>query len=596
MLKLIIIDDEGRKTPVPLVRSEITLGRDEGNTIRLTERNVSRTHARVYRNGEGYRIEDRSRYGIRKNGRKIDADSAFDEGDVLLIGDYRLTIVDESKSVAEPTPDVAETNEMSRDALEAQRRARETAASMASGEADDYADADTEVANHSRLLCLSEPFVGSEFVFRADVLVIGTGSECDLIIDHPSIAAQHARFVREGDTYRVAALAANLVVLQNDSAPGEALRGNDVVRVGDLRFRFLAPGMPVQHVPLEAFDDEGEGAQKLPLVVIVLAAIVVALLVVVIALATGGRDEAPAVAEPEAEAAVAEPSEPEPSPGELRLDEGRAHMDEARWSEAVASFAAIPEEAQERQTADALRERAERELALADVLAEARTALADEQWSTALDRLGEIPANTWHGRQVQEEGLETRALDGYVDAALSASRDAQEAEDLEAALAVVEEAAERAPQDRGLINRIEQLRALQEAREAQAAAAARQAAARRNARPAPRASAPPAEPAAEPAAPSEPEAVINRRERASLLRQQAAREGVQQNFQEAIRLLESARELNPGDPQIDLMLFSNYRQIGNRSRAARAVQRYLQARPNDPRRQEYEEWLELNAP
>src|SRR6185503_15470220 len=47
VLKLIIEDDEGRKTVVPFVRDEITIGRQEGNTIRLTERNVSRRHARL---------------------------------------------------------------------------------------------------------------------------------------------------------------------------------------------------------------------------------------------------------------------------------------------------------------------------------------------------------------------------------------------------------------------------------------------------------------------------------------------------------------------------------------------------------------------
>ena len=40
-MKLIIEDDEGRKTVVPFARDEITIGRQEGNTIRLTERNVS---------------------------------------------------------------------------------------------------------------------------------------------------------------------------------------------------------------------------------------------------------------------------------------------------------------------------------------------------------------------------------------------------------------------------------------------------------------------------------------------------------------------------------------------------------------------------
>ena len=41
MFKLVIQDDEGKTTVVPLIRDEITNGRKEGNTIRLTERNVS---------------------------------------------------------------------------------------------------------------------------------------------------------------------------------------------------------------------------------------------------------------------------------------------------------------------------------------------------------------------------------------------------------------------------------------------------------------------------------------------------------------------------------------------------------------------------
>ena len=37
MFKLTIEDDEGKTTVVPLARDEITIGRLEGNTIRLTE-------------------------------------------------------------------------------------------------------------------------------------------------------------------------------------------------------------------------------------------------------------------------------------------------------------------------------------------------------------------------------------------------------------------------------------------------------------------------------------------------------------------------------------------------------------------------------
>ena len=45
MFKLVICDDEGKTTIVPLIRDEVTIGRREGNTIRLTDRNVSRNHA-----------------------------------------------------------------------------------------------------------------------------------------------------------------------------------------------------------------------------------------------------------------------------------------------------------------------------------------------------------------------------------------------------------------------------------------------------------------------------------------------------------------------------------------------------------------------
>ena len=58
MFKLTIEDDEGKTTVVPLARDEITIGRLEGNTIRLTERNVSRRHARLVRQNGAIYIED----------------------------------------------------------------------------------------------------------------------------------------------------------------------------------------------------------------------------------------------------------------------------------------------------------------------------------------------------------------------------------------------------------------------------------------------------------------------------------------------------------------------------------------------------------
>ena len=45
MWKLTIEDDQASKTVVHLVRDDYTIGRAEENTVRLTERNISRRHA-----------------------------------------------------------------------------------------------------------------------------------------------------------------------------------------------------------------------------------------------------------------------------------------------------------------------------------------------------------------------------------------------------------------------------------------------------------------------------------------------------------------------------------------------------------------------
>ena len=92
-MKLIIEDDEGRKTVVPLIRDEITIGRQDGNTIRLTERNVSRRHARLVKENGNVLIEDLGSYnGVRVNGEKISGPTKIKEGDLVEIGDYDLGI------------------------------------------------------------------------------------------------------------------------------------------------------------------------------------------------------------------------------------------------------------------------------------------------------------------------------------------------------------------------------------------------------------------------------------------------------------------------------------------------------------------------
>ncbi|MGH7297905.1 MAG: FHA domain-containing protein, partial [Polyangiaceae bacterium] len=105
MWKLVIEDDEGKRTSVPLTRDQYSVGRKEGNTIRLTERNVSREHARLFKkqaNGGGptdrgtFVLEDLTSYnGVFVNGLRITHAQDLSHGDLVQIGDYRIVLQDE---------------------------------------------------------------------------------------------------------------------------------------------------------------------------------------------------------------------------------------------------------------------------------------------------------------------------------------------------------------------------------------------------------------------------------------------------------------------------------------------------------------------
>src|SRR5687767_15653091 len=105
MFKLVIQDDEGKTTVVPLVRDEITIGRREGNTIRLTERNVSRRHAKLRKTNDAYLVEDLSSYnGVKVNGRRIGGEIVLKAGDQITIGDYQLALQVEEASTQPDAP------------------------------------------------------------------------------------------------------------------------------------------------------------------------------------------------------------------------------------------------------------------------------------------------------------------------------------------------------------------------------------------------------------------------------------------------------------------------------------------------------------
>lgn len=94
MLKL-KVDSETESVVIPIIREMITIGRKEGNAIRLTEKNVSRRHAKLIKFDKKVYIEDvGSSYGTFVNGDRIKGRTELRMGDMIRIGDYNLTLKD----------------------------------------------------------------------------------------------------------------------------------------------------------------------------------------------------------------------------------------------------------------------------------------------------------------------------------------------------------------------------------------------------------------------------------------------------------------------------------------------------------------------
>jgi pSer/pThr/pTyr-binding forkhead associated (FHA) protein len=268
MYKLIIEDDEGKTTVVPLIRDEITIGRKEGNTIRLTERNVSRRHAKLVKSNGSVFIEDLTSYnGIKVNGDRIAGRAPVNEGDRVQIGDYQLALkLDKaataaSGSHAAPVSGVAPTMPSAVPAAEMTEQKttpfiKENGAAPAAmldmaptvqtpilPTTVTTAPVSGQQEAPARLVVVSSNFAGQEFVLDKAAVVIGRTDENDVVINHRSISRHHAKIVREGGHYHIVDLqSANGVRVNGEEYGKVELRKGDHVDLGHVRLRFVAPG------------------------------------------------------------------------------------------------------------------------------------------------------------------------------------------------------------------------------------------------------------------------------------------------------------------------------------------------------------------
>jgi pSer/pThr/pTyr-binding forkhead associated (FHA) protein len=321
MFKLVIQDDEGKTTVVPLIRDEITIGRKEGNTIRLTERNVSRRHARILRNNGEVQIEDLGSYnGIRVNNARIAERVSLRISDQVQIGDYKLYLkaegveqVDDQRTMpieridsglpTEIMPAIAtgaQTSPVTVPAMPAQPPPQQqpipgtpapnrAAVSVAdtdpagrpvatAAQVANIAPALSQPVGYGKLVVVSSNFAGKEFDLTRPQMIVGRTDENDLVVNHRSISRNHAKVTRDPETgrYTISDLQSSNGVRVNGQDYGKVeLRRGDTVDLGHVRMRFVEPGEDFVFARDAVIADIPEGGGRKGLLVAIVLGVLV---------------------------------------------------------------------------------------------------------------------------------------------------------------------------------------------------------------------------------------------------------------------------------------------------------------------------------
>jgi pSer/pThr/pTyr-binding forkhead associated (FHA) protein len=393
-MKLIIEDDEGRKTVVPFVRDEITIGRQEGNTIRLTERNVSRRHARLLRQNGHILVEDLGSYnGIRINGDRIQGQVQINEGDLIQIGDYDLAVQREGQEAAQARPtdktqevephrtngaSNAPTIKMPEGATApALQAVADSGATLADepeeADPDDVTSAPAPIEDAAakkqstaiirmdqveqnrprqiaeldateapRLVVLNTELAGKEYACVRTELKVGRTDDNDIALDHRSLSRTHCKIVREdnGEWRVIDMQSANGLMVNGESYAQSALRNGDVLELGHVKLKFIGAGERFDAADVAATSG---GSSKAPMfVAIATVVIAVGAAAAWFALHRTPHVKPPPPAVDPVEVTQKNPAEPvkPPPPVELTPEQQRAQV-EAKLKEAQEKIDAL---------------------------------------------------------------------------------------------------------------------------------------------------------------------------------------------------------------------------------------------------------------
>ena len=409
MHKLLIEDDEGKTVAVPLIREEITIGRMEGNTIRLTEQNVSRRHARLMLRDSQLKIEDLGSYnGTKLNGNSLSAPATLKDGDVILIGDYRLGIKEDAQAVQPAAPTVAQSPVVATPVAEMMEGQPTIPVSSMLAQV-------AAMETKARLVVTGRVLGGQEFSLDRLSQVIGRTSENDIILNHKSISRHHAKIIREGKRFVIVDLeSANGIRVGGAEQERTELDPGDLIELGEVKLRFVVGDGPVMA------DGSGFFGDKRKVIGLVAGGAVALVLVMVFALS--GEKKPPVVIAPPPPTLPAVPPPPPPPPVvplEKLLAQAQSAAQLENWNEALTMVIKATTQEPGSTEAAVLRKAIEAEKEASERIATLTAALEKQSFEVVLEGVQAIPTDSRYRERA--ESLRKDATTGYIAAHLEAA-------------------------------------------------------------------------------------------------------------------------------------------------------------------------------
>jgi pSer/pThr/pTyr-binding forkhead associated (FHA) protein len=234
-----------KPTEVLLNEDSITLGRDTACQVVLAQQAVSRSHARISRDGALFFLEDLgSSYGTEVNGERLPKGEKrlLRNGDIIAIAQFDLTF--------DRIADVPKSEKADKTSFVARQVVKDVMRGLGSNE-----------GPYFRIM--SGPLEGQRIeIADAQELLVGRDDGCEILLrDDDLISRRHAKIRRDWSGTHVEDLKSrNGIKVNRKRVVRKTLRDRDELQIGGTRLLYLDPS-EVREAPVVLPSDEEDEAE-----------------------------------------------------------------------------------------------------------------------------------------------------------------------------------------------------------------------------------------------------------------------------------------------------------------------------------------------